>query len=252
MSTAASRAGGAHTARTARQTLAEALSELQRLAPPAEELALAVDHAAKASSALYGAEMEATTDEAISAGIQIAVGQLTHALRLLGELRHARPELEPPLTSIARTLALLYPAARAARRPRRHVQYQTRPSRAPPPGGAERRSPDQERVFVEVDVGLASKSNFYAGLSLDVSSGGVFVSTYQPSPPGTQVCLYFVLPSGHSVHAEGVVRWTREASPDCEPGMGVAFTTLSEADARAIAEFCAARPPHYWEHNYEE
>ena len=113
--------------------LAAALSELQLITPQAPELARAVDHTAKASSALYRAEAEATTQEATSAGIRIAVDELSHAVRLLGELRRARSEFEPPLTSIARTLALLYPAARAARRQRRDVQFQGPPSGRPPP-----------------------------------------------------------------------------------------------------------------------
>jgi uncharacterized protein (TIGR02266 family) len=116
-----------------------------------------------------------------------------------------------------------------------------------PPLGNERRAPQLQRVYIEVDIGMLSQSNFYTGISLDVSQGGVFVSTYQPSPPGTQVSLYFVLPSGHSVQAEGTVRWTRAASEDSTPGMGVAFTALSEADAHAIAEFCAGRAPFYYE-----
>jgi uncharacterized protein (TIGR02266 family) len=132
-------------------------------------------------------------------------------------------------------------------RQRRDVQWEAAPRLSIPPLGNERRSQKDQRVVVEVDIGMLSQSNFYTGISLDVSQGGVFVSTYQPSPPGTQVSLYFVLPSGHSVQAEGTVRWTRAASDDSSPGMGVAFTALSEADAEAIVEFCAGRTPFYYE-----
>ena len=84
-------------------------------------------------------------------------------------------------------------------------------------------------------------------LSLDVSTGGVFVATYEPSPPGTAVTLYFVLPDGYVVNAEGVVRWMRGATEDAPPGMGVAFANISRDALAHIAEFCANRPPLYFD-----
>jgi uncharacterized protein (TIGR02266 family) len=240
------RVTGAEQAKLARGSLASALGQLQALADPASQLPAAVTHAANAANALYRAEAESTTGEATAAGIRIAVDELTQAMKLLTELRATRSDFEVPLTTVARTLALLYPIARASARQRREVHFEV--SRASiPPLGNERRSAQAQRVHVEVDIGMLTQSNFYTGISLDVSQGGVFVSTYQPSPPGTEVSLYFVLPSGHSVHAEGTVRWTRAPSDDFAPGMGVAFTALSEADARAIGEFCAGRTPLYYD-----
>jgi hypothetical protein len=85
----------------------------------------------------------------------------------------------------------------------------------------------------------------------------VFVSTYQPAAPGTAVTLYFVLPNGHVVNAEGVVRWTRaQPSQGSEsdrygaaepPGMGVAFVNISAESLEQIALFCASRPPLYFD-----
>ena len=248
MTTRDARVIGAEHAKLARENLAPALAQLQSISAPSSELSAAVTHAASAANALYRAEAESTTSQATSAGIRIAVDELTHALKLLDELRATRSEVEVPLTTIARALAVLYPIARAAVRQRRDVHFEASPSRQSiPPLGNERRSLQAQRVHVEVDIGMLSQSNFYTGISLDVSQGGVFVSTYQPSPPGTEVSLYFVLPSGHCVQAEGTVRWTRVASEECAPGMGVAFNALSEADAQAIAEFCAGRTPFYFE-----
>ncbi|HEY4103806.1 MAG TPA: TIGR02266 family protein [Polyangiaceae bacterium] len=114
-------------------------------------------------------------------------------------------------------------------------------------GGPERRNSPEPRVFFEVDIGLSSESNFYAGLTSDVSSGGVFVCTHQPAASGSEVTLFFVLPSGYSVEVTGVVRWTRTASEDSAPGMGVAFTHLKAADLAAIAEYCGYRAPLFHE-----
>ncbi len=100
-------------------------------------------------------------------------------------------------------------------------------------------------MFVEVDIGFASQSHFYTGLSRDLSSGGVFVATYMPQPPGTKVAVHFVLPDGRAVKAGGVVRWTVPAQGDVAPGMGVAFEDLEAEDLNAIVEFCSQRSPIY-------
>ena len=113
--------------------------------------------------------------------------------------------------------------------------------------GSDRRADANKRVFVEVEIGLSSESHIYTGLSLDVSTGGVFVATYEPARPGTPVGLHFVLPDGHVVNADGVVRWTRAATEDAPPGMGVAFSRISAESLAHLADFCASRPPLYFD-----
>ncbi len=106
----------------------------------------------------------------------------------------------------------------------------------------ERRQAD--RVLLEADVGLVSESQFYAGLSMDLSVGGVFIATYQRKPIGAPVALSLVLPGGHLVWAKGVVRWIREAAGDENvPGIGVEFTEVEPADMKAIRQFCKMRAP---------
>ena len=112
--------------------------------------------------------------------------------------------------------------------------------------GEDRRT-GRGRVPVETDIGLLSDSHFYVGLSQDLSQGGVFVATYEPRRPGTRVTLCFVLPDGHAVEAGGVVRWVREASEAAPPGMGVAFQEIAKEDVQAIARFCTQREPIYYE-----
>jgi hypothetical protein len=75
----------------------------------------------------------------------------------------------------------------------------------------------------------------------------VFVATYDPAAPGTAVSMHFVLPDGFVVNAEGVVRWTRAATTDAPPGMGVAFVQISVDALNHIAAFCASRPPLYFD-----
>jgi uncharacterized protein (TIGR02266 family) len=111
-----------------------------------------------------------------------------------------------------------------------------------PSGVSNRRS--SPRVALEVEITLSSDSQFFAGLSGDMSEGGLFVATYRQLPVGAHVAIDLALPDG-SLHVEGEVRWARAATDGSPPGFGVAFTGLS-AQARARVEsFCRARAPLY-------
>ncbi len=240
----------------ARELLTTALATLQKIPERDADLASVLDHVATASSALYAAEAELTADVEALDALRGALDALTRALDML----HARttfvPGLDTVVTAVAQALALLYPRVRSRER-----QLRTLPplaSRSPGRRDGNRgRSPrtdaasaqrdgvaDQRtagaRVTIEVDVGVLSASNFYAGVTADVSAGGVFVSTNAPLAVGTEVALFFTLGGDRTLSAEGTVRWTREDEP---AGMGVAFTHLEEEDQRAVADYCANRPP---------
>jgi uncharacterized protein (TIGR02266 family) len=108
----------------------------------------------------------------------------------------------------------------------------------------ERRSAVRRKL--EVEVSLTSESNFFAGLSGDVSSGGIFVSTYELRPVGTKLDLVFSL-AETVIEARGTVRWVQEPREDVSPGMGVKFDQLAEHDRRKIEAFCQERAPLYFD-----
>lgn len=258
-------------ARQGREALATALLSLQTAGISDAGLDRAIEDTAAASSALYNAEAASPTEEAAASFIHSAADALQRAMADVNVLRPQHPQLEVAATSVARTLALLYPVLQHSARQRRarlpagglsdsdarELRTMAGFPRAPSPtgrfrrpsgfDGSERRARTDKRVCVEVEIGLTSESHIYTGLSLDVSTGGVFVATYEPAPAGTQVSLYFVLPDGHVVNAEGVVRWTRAATDDAPPGMGVAFAHISAESLQHIAGFCASRPPLYFD-----
>ena len=118
---------------------------------------------------------------------------------------------------------------------------------APPPAIA----PEHElraapRRQVEVDVGIHSDSHFFAGLTGDVSRGGLFVATYAKIAVGSKVTLDFELPNGRVV-ANGTVRWLRSARDHHAPGFGVQFENVEPAMLKLIERFCQARPPLYYD-----
>jgi uncharacterized protein (TIGR02266 family) len=244
------------------------LDELQHVvAGPFAQRAL--EHVARATSALYWAENAPESAPAVPEALRTVLAELPHALEALYE---APPGWEPMnrlVERVARALAVIHPVAQPQSRRRRPVLL---------PGGlpsVDRRAlvalgdrlqghepepapqtarlyPETEhrrdtRVIVEVDVGLLSDSNFYTGLAQDVSRGGVFVSTPEPLPPGTAILLFFVLSGGRTLKAEGEVRWLRSPATSASPGMGVAFTALGDEERQAIEAFCADRPALFHE-----
>jgi uncharacterized protein (TIGR02266 family) len=257
-------------AQQGRAALATALLSLQTAGIVDARIERAVEETASASSALYSAEAVALTEEAALSFVHRAAECLQRAVADVSLLRPQHIELDVAANSLARTLALLYPVLQHSLRQRRarlpagglsvsdarELRTMSGFPRAPTPTGRERRPSGfagserrgvAKRVFVEVEIGLTTESHIYTGISLDVSTGGVFVATYDPAAPGTAVSLHFVLPDGHVVNAEGVVRWTRAATTDAPPGMGVAFVQISIDSLEHIAAFCAGRPPLYFD-----
>jgi uncharacterized protein (TIGR02266 family) len=98
------------------------------------------------------------------------------------------------------------------------------------------------RVALEVEVSLESDSNFFVGLSGDVSRGGLFVVTWRKLAVGTGIFVAIDLPEGRLL-VDGEIRWVREATGGGTPGLGIAFMGLSEQDRQRIGAFCARRRP---------
>ncbi|MEO8874309.1 MAG: PilZ domain-containing protein [Polyangiaceae bacterium] len=107
-------------------------------------------------------------------------------------------------------------------------------------------SRDSPRRKLEVNVGIASDSHFFAGLSGDVPKGGLFVATYAELPLGGKVVLDFELPNGIII-VEGTVRWQRMATASAGPGIGIQFENVPRETMALIERFCKARPPLYYD-----
>jgi uncharacterized protein (TIGR02266 family) len=100
------------------------------------------------------------------------------------------------------------------------------------------------RLPLEVEIGLHSETNFYTGLSQDISAGGIFVATHELMDIGTQVSVSFALPAVGEIKADGTVVWVRQPL-EGKPGIGIRFEKLG-ADERALIErFTEERPPLY-------
>jgi uncharacterized protein (TIGR02266 family) len=103
-----------------------------------------------------------------------------------------------------------------------------------------------ERVPISVEITVGSESNFFVGLGSDVSSGGVLLVTYELLEMESHVDLEIALPRG-TLQARGAVRWARRATENMPPGLGIAFTEISQEACRAIEQFLLVRPPLYYD-----
>jgi uncharacterized protein (TIGR02266 family) len=104
----------------------------------------------------------------------------------------------------------------------------------------------KRRAVVDLEVGFESESNFYVGFTEDLSATGVFVATYSPKPIGARVALAITLPDGETLEVPAIVKWTREASEETWPGMGMEFERVSPEDETRIAKFLSLREPIFY------
>ena len=99
---------------------------------------------------------------------------------------------------------------------------------------------------IEVDIGVASDSQFYADLSGRII--GVFASTMVVLPNGTLVELVISIPNTGSFRASGHVQFIRASADDQLPGLGVAFTKIERSDYQLAATFCSSfRAPMFYD-----
>lgn len=92
-----------------------------------------------------------------------------------------------------------------------------------------------ERLPLSAEVTVESETNFFTGLTENLSEGGLFVATYSPPPVEGVVKLKVKTDLGEEIDVEGIVRWHRRDADGCVSGCGIQFRDLPRAAARAFA-----------------
>ena len=106
------------------------------------------------------------------------------------------------------------------------------------------------RWVMHAAVDLHSDDNLYAGLSYDVSAGGIFVATAMTPPVGALVMIAVTLPDGTQLDLSGTVRWVRDAkmsSAGLPTGCGIEWHELPMEALRALLHFAEHREPVLWD-----
>jgi uncharacterized protein (TIGR02266 family) len=108
-----------------------------------------------------------------------------------------------------------------------------------------------QRVHLEVSVDIESESNFYTGITSDLSEGGVFVAMDPPLAPGALVSIDLQLPPPtEKLQLNGEVRWVREFGSSSEglpPGCGIKWFELAPDTAAAITRFVRLRDTIFYD-----
>jgi uncharacterized protein (TIGR02266 family) len=110
---------------------------------------------------------------------------------------------------------------------------------------------NHNRLQFEIQLDIVSEHNFYAGLSLNISEGGLFVSTHVLYPLGTKLEIRMLFPGDEEPTALMTeVRWQRphgEGRDAAPGGMGLRFVDLTPLVLDKIRRFSAKREPLYYE-----
>ncbi len=126
-----------------------------------------------------------------------------------------------------------------------HVQLEPiRPAPTRPAPNNEARA--FRRLDTALHVTMGSESNFFMGLTENLSEGGLFVATHQIRPVGSKLSFAIFLPgSDEPICVDAIVQWIRtwSSAEDAPPGFGVRFDELSPEESERMRQFMEQRAP---------
>lgn len=98
------------------------------------------------------------------------------------------------------------------------------------------------RYLLDLPVDLAEGKGFHREDSFDLSAGGVFIKTYQPEEPETELKITFKIPDFKElVDCQGKVIFRRAFNPLVgfrrPPGMGIEFVAIDKELRQQIFDF---------------
>ena len=99
---------------------------------------------------------------------------------------------------------------------------------------------DEKRKYLRIKKSI--KCEVYSeGLTfsstIDISNGGMFISTPEPLNSDSTVDLVLFVPGSEPLSVKGYVKWVRDESDDSRAGMGVEFIDPSKETLKAIRDF---------------
>lgn len=95
----------------------------------------------------------------------------------------------------------------------------------------------EERVKKQIKSEVTSEDLISYSSTVDLSKGGIFISTPEPLKSGSEVTLSINSPEGESIEVKGLVRWLREDEvAEGKTGMGIEFLNISETDKKKIED----------------
>jgi uncharacterized protein (TIGR02266 family) len=91
------------------------------------------------------------------------------------------------------------------------------------------------RVNTKIKSEVRTEDSVTLSSSVDLSRGGIFISTPEPLGNGSTVNLTIMLPGNGEVEVKGVVKWIREdETPSGKAGMGIEFLDVNSDITRKL------------------
>lgn len=95
----------------------------------------------------------------------------------------------------------------------------------------------EERVKKSLRSEVRSEDALTFSSAVDMSRGGIFISTPEPLDNGTNVELSIMIPGGDEVTIQGVVKWVRpDGTGNVRAGMGIEFINLDDKTRAKLGE----------------
>jgi uncharacterized protein (TIGR02266 family) len=105
-------------------------------------------------------------------------------------------------------------------------------------------------LSVSFEIATGGPHGFYTGITEDIGTGGIFLSTPQTLPVGTKMRVSFLVEE-REIAAEAEVRWVREAdasqSVGVTPGMGLRFIEIAAEDRTFISDYVKQKETIYYD-----
>jgi len=93
------------------------------------------------------------------------------------------------------------------------------------------------RVKKTVKSEVRAEDSITLSSSVDLSKGGIFISTPEPLSNGSNVNLTIFIPGTGEVEVRGVVKWIRgDESQGGKAGMGIEFIDVNEDISKKLDE----------------
>jgi len=93
----------------------------------------------------------------------------------------------------------------------------------------------EERIKKTIKSEAKSDDALTYSTTVDMSSGGIFISTPEPLKNGSEIELSLTLPGEGEVKVNGVVKWIREDEKQgCRAGMGIEFRNMDDSTKKKL------------------
>ena len=207
------------------KTLRYALQQARTVEPQADPSFTVISTIERAVLSVEAAFSSKSSKLSIKGHCANATARLRTALQRLDEMPVGSPTQSAAARAIHRAVALISPLTQDEG-PYELIPRKKRISRR------HNRSRRRRLPHFKVSISDTTYTKFFTGFDKRITSGGLFIATYNLYPEGSLILLTANLPADRCIVGSGTVLWLREHNentPDIPPGMGVSLNNLTQS-----------------------